>query len=339
MIRHIFKGFRFLIRNGRVPTIAEINRYRGIKNIIMPLPDFAQIEVTTRCNFKCFTCSRESLPKNRLNRDMTIDEFKLIVSQIPTLRHVKLQGLGEPLISRNIDKILSYAKSLNIETSTISNGSIRPDIATLKNLDVLTISFDSQDKEYFEKMRTGSKFEDIIRNIGFLTDLKKKNKIKTKIGLSAVVTHLNYKEIESIVEKAVALKVDEIGIVEVENWYIPTEDEYQESLSFILKSRKYAIEIKNKVEQLKMKYHKCINIGHLESFPRKSKCLWPFYSVYISVDGYITPCCIRMNPEVFNFGNIYETSFNDIWNSKKYQSFRDANINNKPNIVCDNCPN
>lgn len=310
-----------------------------LRHVTMPLPSFAQIEVTTRCNFKCFTCSRESLPKSRLNRDMTIDEFILITSQIPTLKHVKLQGLGEPLLSKDIDKILHYAKHRGIRTSTISNGSIKPDIDILKNLDELTISFDSQNKEYFEKMRAGSKFDNIIKNIEYIVDLKKRDIIRTKIKLSAVITHLNFKEIEKIVEKAITLGVDEVGIVEVENWYIPIEDEYQESLNFVLESRRYANEIQNKVKELRKKYRKKINIGLLDSSPRKSKCFWPFYAVYISVDGYVTPCCIRMNPEVFNFGNIYQQKFADIWNSEKYKSFREANLNNKPNIVCDNCPN
>jgi MoaA/NifB/PqqE/SkfB family radical SAM enzyme len=45
-----------------------------------------------------------------------------------------------------------------------------------------------------------------------------------------------------------------------------------------------------------------------------------------------------MDPEVFNFGNIFEIPFKEIWNGKRYQGFRETMIKNLPNPICDNCP-
>jgi len=81
-----------------------------------------------------------------------------------------------------------------------------------------------------------------------------------------------------------------------------------------------------------------LEIGFLSSEKRKLKCRWPFDSCFITVDGFVTPCCIRANPEVFNFGNIFETPFKEIWNGEKYQKFRETMIKNLPNPICDNCP-
>ncbi|UCC95674.1 MAG: SPASM domain-containing protein, partial [Candidatus Omnitrophota bacterium] len=76
----------------------------------------------------------------------------------------------------------------------------------------------------------------------------------------------------------------------------------------------------------------------VSSEKRKLTCRWPFEKSFITVDGFVTPCCIRMDPEVINFGNIFETPFRDIWNSKQYRDIRGTLVGNLSNPVCDNCP-
>jgi len=45
-----------------------------------------------------------------------------------------------------------------------------------------------------------------------------------------------------------------------------------------------------------------------------------------------------MDPDVINFGNIFQESFEKIWNGEKYQNFRKTIIKNLANQICDNCP-
>jgi len=306
---------------------------------VMPLPNYAQIEVTTRCNFRCGTCSRESLPKNRLNRDMTLDEFKNIHRQINTLKIVKLQGLGEPFLNKYLDEILDYCNSIGIECTTICNGSIIPNSETLGKFSNIIISIDSANKDTFEEYRSGGNFHKIIENIKQIIQYKKDGLLKnTTIRINSVLTHLNYQEIENIYKLAYELEVYKLEFVEVENWYIESQSEYLSSLDFIKESRKVSQNIKSKIDDLQT-VNMPIRVGHIASTPRKNTCTWPFNNVFITVDGFITPCCIRMDPNVFNFGNIYEEEFTDIWNGDKYVYFREANLSDLNNIICDNCPN
>jgi len=333
------KGIRFVQKNKRLPTIEEISRYLywcRRRKPIMALPQFAQIEVTTRCNFRCVTCSRKSLPRSRLNRDMTLEEFVKIVKQIPTLKLVKLQGLGEPFLNEHLGAILNYCARSNIRCTTISNGSILPELDVLRLLDSITFSLDSAVKSNFEFLRKGSDFDLIVRNISDVVQIKKRNRLRVKVSLSMVVTHLNFEEMEKVFEMGIALGVDVVGFVEVENWYIPSQSGYQDSLAFISDTRKISGLIKEKVEFFRRK--NIVPVAYLGSEPRKLTCEWPFKGVFITVDGFVTPCCIRMDPSVFNFGNIYDSSFKSIWNGEKYVSFRTANLRNLPNIVCEKCP-
>ena len=48
----------------------------------IPEPSTIQLEPTTKCNLKCVTCSRHTFETSRLNRDLTIDEFKYIIDYL-----------------------------------------------------------------------------------------------------------------------------------------------------------------------------------------------------------------------------------------------------------------
>ena len=64
--------------------------------------------------------------------------------------------------------------------------------------------------------------------------------------------------------------------------------------------------------------------------------LWSY--PYITWDGYVTPCCARPFPKEFNFGNVFETNFRKIWNSKKYRDFRQSFKSREISEICIGCP-
>ncbi|MCM8819213.1 MAG: SPASM domain-containing protein [Candidatus Omnitrophica bacterium] len=157
----------------------------------------------------------------------------------------------------------------------------------------------------------------------------------TKIIMSFVVSHLNFKELPLFFKLCEDIGVDGINVVEVENWFIPGQKKYLEQKEFINQAR----EVKKEIERFVKEYRGKLNICFLSSKKRKGICYWPFTRAFITVDGFVTPCCIRMDPDVINFGNIFDTSFESIWNSQKYKNFRKTMVKTSLfNPVCDQCP-
>jgi len=73
---------------------------------------------------------------------------------------------------------------------------------------------------------------------------------------------------------------------------------------------------------------------------KNKKCDWPWRSLYVTCDGYLTPCCMQgSDPELINFGNMFKSPIKDILNNEKYQQFRNKLRSKKliP-LVCVNCP-
>jgi radical SAM protein with 4Fe4S-binding SPASM domain len=64
-------------------------------------------------------------------------------------------------------------------------------------------------------------------------------------------------------------------------------------------------------------------------------CILPFNQLVIDANGDCFPCqALRGKPE-YNMGNIFNNSFNDIWNGENIKSFRKKMIENKRSEKCD----
>ncbi|UCC94721.1 MAG: radical SAM protein, partial [Candidatus Omnitrophota bacterium] len=226
----------------RLAKIYSIERKRDIdyrmlkKDVPLPIPNFIQLEPTTKCNCKCKTCTRRTINPRRLNKDLSLEDFKKIVAQIRPLKEIKLQGMGEPLLCQNLMNILAYGTSKGIEFTVITNGTvvsnenIEPILKYFKNI---VISVDSPCKENFEKIREGASYDQVLENVKKLIECKKRIGLETIIGVNFVATHFNFGEIPLLFELCERIGIDEISIVEVENWMIPTQKGYSEEREFI----------------------------------------------------------------------------------------------------------
>lgn len=318
--------------------IKSIRRELCIKKLRdIPEPSSIQIEPTTKCNLKCVTCSRHTFSASRLNRDLTLDEFKYIIESIPTLKKIKIQGMGEPFLNRHIWDIIEYGVLKGIKFKTNSNGMmINEDNAgrILEYFTDIVVSLDSPNKDSYEAIRKGANYDKVINGIKFLVNMKKRLKSNCKISLSCVATHLNYNELPAYFELCERVGVDQAGVVEVENWLISTQDQYPENRRFVEDSRKS----KNEIMECVKKHEDKIKIAYLGSERRMRYCMWSKNSCFITVDGYVTPYCVRPDPTVLNFGNIFKQSFSEIWNSTDYKNFRYLSSNRGNNIICESCP-
>src|SRR4051812_33104792 len=68
---------------------------------VLSNPHELYVEVTNRCNSLCVTCPLTFSPQET-EHYLSLDEFVTLVSQFPELRRVVLQGIGEPLLNRQL---------------------------------------------------------------------------------------------------------------------------------------------------------------------------------------------------------------------------------------------
>ncbi len=157
---------------------------------------YLRLSVTEKCNFKCEYCLPNGFQEFASNYDeneLTINEIKNLVTAFASLgvTKVRLTG-GEPTVRRDIVEIVDVVSRINgIEDIALTtNGFKLPQLALslrTAGLNKLNISLDSLNKNKFNKIVGGDKFESVMMGIETALSLKF-NSIKLNAVLTAETT-------------------------------------------------------------------------------------------------------------------------------------------------------
>lgn len=283
------------------------------------LPLNLDIEPTVKCNLRCTFCQ---LPEwNRDCKDLTFNQFKYIIDQFPTLLKLKLQGIGEPFLNKEFFEMVEYAADKHILVKTTTNGTLFTDeiIDKIVNskLHEISISVDGATKKIFEKIRKGANFEQVIEGIKKLISARKgKYPI---ISIWVVGTKDNINEIEDILRLCKELNVDKVTLqYNLNLWGKEELKKKLKDMALDENERNIANNAKELAKELKLNFR----LFEMDKYSKNNKCSWPWLQAFITADGCITPCCLRPDPKLVNFGNIFEQPFKEIWNNDKYKNLR-----------------
>src|ERR1700720_3554824 len=114
------------------------------------------LETTNRCNLLCTTCPR-TYAELEPPADMSWGLFTSIVDQIPNLQRAVLHGVGEPMLVRNLPRMVRYLKDrgtyvlFNINGTLLNERNGRALIAA--RLDELRVSLDASNAKSFLAVR------------------------------------------------------------------------------------------------------------------------------------------------------------------------------------------
>jgi len=279
---------------------------------------------------------------NEEKGNMSYEDFLKVMKQFPFLRSVKLQGLGEILLNKDIIRMIKYCKRQGMEVTFNDNASLLTDKIIKElldtNLDSIYFSLDTLKKEKYEEIRGVNQFEKVKSNIEKIARMRNNDsKYKgTRLGITMVTMDNNLEELPAMVEYASKLGLD--GVIASQALMKASSKEQ----SKIVKKDVSNLSIKEEANQIRRKAtadSKKLGIKlHFQNSKKKRalKCKWPWKKVYITYDGYITPCCHLEYPKTFNLGNIIETPFTKIWNGRKYREFRKKFFD--WNSICRKCP-
>ncbi|MBI2996271.1 MAG: radical SAM protein [Candidatus Melainabacteria bacterium] len=304
------------------------------------LPPCLFVEITNRCNLACPTCllGTEQAYNGYNKSDIAFEQFKNIIDQIPSLVYVTLQGVGEPLLNKDIVKMIAYCSQRGISTYINTNGTVLTETKSKELIEArlsnLSISVNSFDEKVFAETRSGASIKKISENIKKFIQIKQvKNTKKPIVSFRAILM----KETEPYMEDLI-YKSDELGVdvlyIQLFMSIIADKNLMESSLS-----PSEIEEFSKKLETWKKKVKLQIIT---ESFGKSSnnlgQCNLPWFSPNVTAEGFVTPCCTISNPNIINMGNIFNTPFEQIWNSEKFVNFR-ANFYDKQPKECVGCHN
>lgn len=297
----------------------------------MGKPFNLMLEPTNTCNLSCPACPCGNKSDKRKKGFMHLENFKKIIDHMsPYVINLTFWNYGEPFMHKDAINMIKYAKSKNMRVITSTNGHFFKDKKKVEELvrsklDRVIIALDGASQETLQKYRINSKFSDIIEGIENIVEMKKKLKSKYPlIEIQFIIMKHNEHEMDKMRRLAKKIGVNILKYKTVclyENFNDMGAAELLPSRSELSRYKK------NKQGQAVSK----IKI--------KNRCSRLWFATVINWDGTVVPCCHDAYTS-FKMGNFLDSnSFKNIWNNKKYTSFRKTVSKNKKNIyICRNCP-
>ena len=185
-----------------------INR-RSHGELLSYLPAVIDIEPTIRCNLRCCMC--QTTTWKRRCADLSIEGFRRILDEIPTLAKIKLQGMGEPLLNRQLFDMVEEAHGRKVAVETITNGTLFTDEVCERLVrarpEVIYVSIDGATSGTHEAIRSGSKLENV--HAGVLRLLKARGSSKFPIvAVWTVGQRENLPELPEMVRQFAEMRLD-----------------------------------------------------------------------------------------------------------------------------------
>lgn len=165
-------------------------------------------QLTNRCNYQCSYCIFASGPR-RDKEELTQQEVLRVIDQIADLgfKHIKFTG-GEPLVRKDLWRILQRAKDRNLGFDISTNASLltRPQASLLSSIapKFVHVSLDGSDRYEHEYVRGSGSFKPTIDGIKLLGQLD----VKLRIG--SVIHRQNQNSLLKQIINAVSLKAQTI---------------------------------------------------------------------------------------------------------------------------------
>jgi len=323
---------------------------------IVTLPRSIYIEPTSRCNEFCQQCPRTLLSRED-DRDLSFENFRFIVDQFPVLERVVLHGLGEPLLNKDLPRMISSLKERGAYVLFNSNGILlnakRGQALIDAGLDEYRLSMDGASRETYATVRGVDAFDKVWRNIkAFLAVQQEQRASKPTISLWFTAMRENLHELPRLIDLASEHDVREIYLQRLVYF---DEGMAQSQQALFRRATREELALVRRCEQICQErgitFRAAGSATPSESIVRDfgerpwSGCQRPYTLTYITSSGNVLSCCFapfghksaREYREERVLGNVFQESIAQIWQGERYGTFRRAFESDHPARHCAQC--
>lgn len=344
------------------------------KVILKSNPRIMLVSLTNRCNLKCPMCATR---EESNCWDISEDFKEYIIKNLPNLELITWQG-GEVFLYKGFENLfLEASKNKYLKQIIITNGLLLNEywvnlLIKASYLD-LTISIDSIDKNAYETIRLGAKFEILLANLKYLKLVRQQNKSNITLTMRITVSDENVSSLDQMIDFAIEYQFDIVVLspLDIEqhsltkyNYFNKSKEELialkEFKMKVLEKSRKNNIKVIDLLPDINpildsfdveennnaendvsiINENDCFDKEEVklqETEPLKIPlCLRPWRQIATTVHGKIRPECLCLK----NVDLVYQCEdFNGIWNSENMQEYRRKLINFDKTWCCKECAN
>ncbi|MBV1702280.1 MAG: SPASM domain-containing protein [Hyphomicrobiales bacterium] len=314
------------------------------------------LETTNRCNLLCTTCPR-TYEELEPPADMSWELFSSIIDQVPDLSRAVLHGVGEPMLVKNLPRMVKALKDRGTYVLFNTNGTVLNDKSGRAlieaGLDELRVSLDASNAKSYLAIRGKDYFNRILKNVRRFRELQEREGHELP-RVSAWLTGLR----ETLPELPDFVRVaNDIGVREVYLQRMVFFDQDAIGMARPDQGLFDAMQAEeahylSEAEALAKSFGMIFSASGAASEPGESLvrennsspwslCRRPWTVMYITANGRALPCCIapfsQRGYEHYTLGDATQNTLREIWNGVPYQNFREALLSDHPPQACGSC--
>lgn len=280
-------------------------------------PVYIEMSPAGACNHRCRFCAKDFIgyQSRNLERDMMRERLQEMGRL--GVRSIMHAGEGEPLLNKHIADIVRVGKEAGIDQAINTNGVLlTPELAAqiLPHLEWLRVSLDAASAEVHKSIHVthGNDFDKIISNLREAVRLKREHGWKVTLGFQMVLLPENRHEVFPLAELARDVGVDYLTIKPYSQnpQGVAHEFEavnYEDDLHMAKELEAYntddfhvvfRVNAMKKWDTSDRSYHRC-----------SAMAFW----TYIDAGGDVWGCCNHHSDDRFLLGNLYDSTFQEIW--------------------------
>jgi MoaA/NifB/PqqE/SkfB family radical SAM enzyme len=323
--------------------------------LVMSDPVCLYLETTNRCNLLCTTCPR-TYADLEPPADMSWELFTRIVDQVPNIARVVLHGVGEPMLVKELPRMVRYLKDRGAFVLFNTNGTVltarKGRELSESGLDELRVSLDAADARTFLQVRGKDYFNRIVRNVrAFIEMQARENLERPRVSLWLTGLRETIAQLPDFVRIAHDIGVKEVylqRLVFCED--APVGMARPDQALFERLSREESQHLAAAEAQaaaLGISFNASGATEPGESLSRKSEknpwslCRRPWAVMYFTANGRALPCCIapfsQNGYQNYTLGDATQQTLQEIWNGRAYRDFRAALQSDAPPRSCAGC--
>jgi len=293
---------------------------------------------TSKCHYRCRFCS------NRLHVPQqwhwSLEDIKRLDPLLDHANLLNIGGCGEVVALPFFDELMEYLDTKPGKICLSTNGHlVRPEMLRRYRMAEFVISLHSLIPTVYDEL-TGTKglLPTVLKNTREM--MAKPRDYKAVIV--SVVTEKNVKEAPELARFALELGADEMRFLPLADPVITGlgekyDDDIQfqetpENLAFIAEANKIM-----GAENRDVRGFLTTESRTEEVRRRMPSCKSPTDQIVIGMDGAVQPCCFI--PPTCGLGNVLKQPWEDVWESEKYQTFRQQVSEGTCELCLNHCKN
>lgn len=285
-------------------------------------PVYVEISPYGGCNHRCTFCALDYMGYENISLEFEILKKTLTNMAQKGVKSVMFAGEGEPLLFKDLDLIVEHCSNIGIDTSLTTNFvplNKKNIERCVENCSWIKVSLNAGEAGTYASVHQTSEkdFQRVIHNLKYALEYRRKNNLTCTIGVQMLLLPENKDEVKILAATCKELGVDYLVIKPYSQHNFSETDKYKD----IDYSKMLYIE-----EELSSfsdeDFSVVFRANTMKKYVQKSHAYdtchsTPFFWGYIAADGKVFGCSAYLGEERFDYGNIYENSFEEIWEGDK----------------------